>query len=109
MKLKHLGIFGIISLISYTSMVVFSPLAYPGYNSLTMAVSDLSAVGAPSAQLAERLNALIGPCAVVSVMAVYVKNARKNKLFLCFLPCLTQKSEILRCKAVLKQHFSREQ
>ena len=82
MKLKHLGIFGIISLISYTSMVVFSPLAYPGYNSLTMAVSDLSAV--------------------VSVMAVYVKNARKNKLFLCFLPCLTQKSEILRCKAVLK-------
>ena len=72
MKLKHLGIFGIISLLSYTAMVVFSPLDYPGYNWLSMAVSDLSAVGAPSAALAERLNALFGPCAVVSVMAVCV-------------------------------------
>ncbi|MBR3016243.1 MAG: DUF998 domain-containing protein [Clostridia bacterium] len=72
MKLKHLGIFGVISLLSYTAMVVFSPLAYPGYNWLTMAVSDLSAVGAPSAALAERLNALFAPCGVVSVMAVCV-------------------------------------
>ena len=70
MKLKHIGIFGIISLLSYTAMVIFSPLAYPGYDWLSMAVSDLSAVGAPSAAMAERLNALFGPCAVVSVMAV---------------------------------------
>ena len=76
MKLKHLSIFGIISLLSYTAMVVFSPLAYPGYDWLSMAVSDLSAVGAPSAALAERLNALFGPCAVVSVMAVCVATAR---------------------------------
>ena len=81
MKLKHLGIFGIISLLSYTAMVVFSPLAYPGYDWLSMAVSDLSAVGAPSAALAERLNALFGPCAVVSVMAVCVGTAGcKSKL-----------------------------
>ena len=72
MKLKHLGIFGVISLLSYTAMVVFSPLAYPGYDWLSMAVSDLSAVGAPSAALAEQLNALFGPCAVVSIMAVCV-------------------------------------
>ena len=70
MKLKHLGLCGIIALLSYTSMVVFSPLAYPGYNWLTMTVSDLSAVGAPSQALAERLNALFGPCSVVSIMAV---------------------------------------
>ena len=75
MKLRFLGIFGIISLLSYTAMVVFSPLAYPGYDWLSMAVSDLSAVGAPSAALAERLNALFGPCAVVSVMAVCVGSA----------------------------------
>ena len=81
MKLKHLGIFGIISLLSYTAMVIFSPLAYPGYNWLSMAVSDLGAVGAPSAALAERLNALFGPCAVVSVMAVCVGAAGcKSKL-----------------------------
>ncbi len=81
MKLRYLGIFGIISLLSYTSMVVFSPLAYPGYNWLSMAVSDLGAVGAPSATLAERLNALFGPCAAVSVMAVCVGAAGcKSKL-----------------------------
>lgn len=74
-KLRHLGIFGVISLLSYAAMVVFSPLAYPGYNWLSMAVSDLTAVGAPSAALAERLNALFGPCAVVSVMAVCVGTA----------------------------------
>lgn len=81
MKLKYLGIFSVISLLSYAAMVVFSPLAYPGYNWLSMAVSDLSAVGAPSAALAERLNALFGPCAVVSVMAVCVGAAGcKSKL-----------------------------
>lgn len=72
MKLKYLGIFGIISLLSYTAMVVFSPLAYPGYDWLSMAVSDLSADGAPSQALAERLNALFGPCGIVSIMAVCV-------------------------------------
>ena len=75
MKLKHLGVFGVVSLLSYTAMVVFSPLAYPGYDWLSMAVSDLSAVGAPSAALAEQLNALFGPCAVVSIMAVCVGTA----------------------------------
>ena len=63
---------GIVSLLSYTAMVVFSPLAYPGYDWLSMAVSDLSAEGAPSQALAGQLNALFGPCAVVSIMAVCV-------------------------------------
>lgn len=72
MKLSHLGIFGIISLLSYGAMVLFSPLAYPGYDWMSMAVSDLSAVGAPSRELAAQLNSLFGPCAVVSVMAVCV-------------------------------------
>lgn len=72
MKLSKLGICGIISLLSYTAMVVFSPLAYPGYDWMTMAVSELTADGAPSAALAEQLNALFGPCAIVSIMAVCV-------------------------------------
>lgn len=57
-RLKHLGILGIVSLLSYTAMVLFSPLAYPGYDWLSMAVSDLSAEGAPSRELAGQLNAL---------------------------------------------------
>ncbi len=72
MKLSRLGICGIISLLSYTAMVVLSPLAYPGYDWLSMAVSDLTAVGAPSAELAGQLNALYGPCGLVSIMAVCV-------------------------------------
>lgn len=71
-RLSKLGILGFISLLSYTAMVVFSPLAYPGYNWMTMAVSDLSAQGAPSAELANRLNCLFGPCGLVSIMAVCV-------------------------------------
>lgn len=71
-RLRMIGIFGIISLLSYTAMVVFSPLAYPGYDWLSMAVSDLSAEGAPSAELASQLNALFGPCGLVSIMAVCV-------------------------------------
>ena len=81
MKLSKLGICGIISLLSYTAMVVLSPLAYPGYDWLSMAVSDLSAVGAPSAELAGQLNALYGPCGLVSVMAVCVASQNlKSKL-----------------------------
>ena len=71
-RLRKLGILGVISLLSYTAMVVFSPLAYPGYDWMRMAVSELSAEGAPSAALAGQLNALFGPCGLVSIMAVCV-------------------------------------
>lgn len=82
MNLRKLGIFGLISLLSYTAMVVFSPLAYPGYNWMSMAVSELSAEGAPSADLAKRLNCLFGPCGLVSIMAVCVAVADiKSKRF----------------------------
>ena len=84
MKLTKLGICGIISLLSYTAMVVFSPLAYPGYDWLSMAVSDLSAVGAPSADLAEQLNALYGPCGLVSIMAVCVASQNLKTRLLRF-------------------------
>ncbi|MDO4501006.1 MAG: DUF998 domain-containing protein [Erysipelotrichaceae bacterium] len=53
-------------------MVFFSPLAYPGYDPMSMAVSDLSAIGAPSRELANRLNALFGPCGLISIMALCV-------------------------------------
>ena len=49
--INYLGILGIISLISYTLAVVFSPLGYPGYNWMSQAVSDLSAQNAPSKML----------------------------------------------------------
>lgn len=82
MELFRLGICGIISFLSYTAMVIFSPLAYPGYDWMTMAISDLGAEGAPSQTLAAQLNSLFGPCAIVSIMAVCVAiRRRRTKTF----------------------------
>lgn len=46
--IQKLGLLGIVSLLSYTAAVVFSPLAYPGYDWMAQAVSDLSAADAPA-------------------------------------------------------------
>ena len=56
--LQKLGLLGIVSLLSYTAAVVFSPLAYPGYDWMAQAVSDLSAADAPSLALWNRLSGL---------------------------------------------------
>ena len=42
-RLRYFGIFGIISLLLYSAMVIFSPMVYPGYDWLKMVVSELSA------------------------------------------------------------------
>lgn len=49
--LRWLGLLGVLSFLSYTAAVLFAPLAYPGYNWLSQAVSDLSAADAPSLAL----------------------------------------------------------
>lgn len=63
--LQKFGILGLISLLSYTTAVVFAPLAYPGYNWLAQAVSDLPADSAPSRTLWNQLSALYMPCGIV--------------------------------------------
>ena len=40
--INYCGLLGIVTFLSYTAAVVFSPLAYPGYNWMAQAVSDLS-------------------------------------------------------------------
>ncbi|MGN1418487.1 MAG: DUF998 domain-containing protein [Acutalibacteraceae bacterium] len=70
--INWLGLLGMVSLLSYTAAVLFAPLAYPGYDWLSQAVSDLSAENAPSKMLWQQLSALYGPCAVVSVTAVCI-------------------------------------
>ena len=64
---RNLGWLGLVSLLSYTAAVVFSPLAYPGYDWMAQAVSDLSADTAPSRVLWNRLGALYMPCGIVCV------------------------------------------
>ena len=78
---QKLGLLGVVSFISYTAAVVFSPLAYPGYNWLAQAVSDLSAVDAPSLQLWNQLSSLYSVCELLCVMMVCVGiQGRKTKL-----------------------------
>ena len=78
------GLLGIISLISYALAVIISPMAYPGYNWMEQAVSDLSADNAPSKALWDQLSALYGSCGIVSVTCamIYVADNRiSSRLF----------------------------
>lgn len=70
--INWLGLLGVISLLSYTAAVVFAPLAYPGYNWMAQAVSDLSASNAPSKILWNQLSSLYGVCGMISIMMVCV-------------------------------------
>ena len=73
-----LGLTGIVALLSYAVAVVFSPMAYPGYNWMAQAVSDLSAEAAPSRQLWNQLAAPYNTCGVVcaTCVALFVSQKR---------------------------------
>lgn len=78
------GLTGVISLISYAVAVIFAPLAYPGYNWMTQAVSDLSAETAPSRLLWDQLSAAYNVCSPVCMMcvAIFVSDKKiSTKLF----------------------------
>ena len=79
--LQRLRLLGVVSFLSYTAAVVFAPLAYPEYNWMTQAVSDLSAANAPSLALWNQLSALYNVCEVVCVTVVCIGiQGRKTKL-----------------------------
>ena len=84
-RLIHwLGLAGVFALLSYAAAVVFSPLAYPGYNWMAQAVSDLSAETAPSRQLWNQLAAPYNICGVMcaTCAALYVLQKRvSTRLF----------------------------
>ena len=70
--INWLGLTGILAFLSYTAAVLFAPLAFPGYDPLSQAVSDLSAETAPSRQLWHQLSAVYEVCSVVCVTCVSV-------------------------------------
>ena len=61
-----------VSFLSYAAAVIFAPLAYPGYDWMAQAVSDLSAANAPSLALWNRLTALYNVCEVACVTVVCI-------------------------------------
>lgn len=79
--LQKLGLLGVVSLLSYTSAVVFSPSAYLGYNWMSQAVSDLSAANAPSLALWNRLSSFYNICEVLCATLVCIGiQGKKSKL-----------------------------
>lgn len=80
-RINYLGLLGIISLLSYTAAVIFAPIAYPDYDWLSQAVSDLSAETAPSKTLWNQLSALYMPCGIVCCTVSCIAVSRKyNKV-----------------------------
>lgn len=82
--INWLGLTGVVALLSYTLAVVISPSAFPGYNWMEQAVSDLSAESAPSRMLWNRIVALYGVCSVVcaTCVSIYVsENKVSGRLF----------------------------
>ena len=76
--INWLGLTGLLALLSYAAAVIFSPMAWPGYNWMAQAVSDLSAETAPSRILWNRLAAFYGTGSVVcaTCVAIYVSEER---------------------------------
>lgn len=79
--LNYCGLLGVVSLLSYSIAVIFSPLAYPGYDWMRQAVSDLSATNSPSLALWNQLSSFYNVCEVLSIMrvCVWISN-KKTKL-----------------------------
>lgn len=78
---QKLGLLGIVGFLSYAGAVIFAPLAYPGYNWMGQAVSDLSAANAPSLTLWNQLSALYNACEVVCITVVCIGiQGRKTRL-----------------------------
>ncbi|MBQ4310160.1 MAG: DUF998 domain-containing protein [Oscillospiraceae bacterium] len=75
-----MGLMGILQFISYTCAVIFSPAAFPGYDPLSQAVSDLSAETAPSRMLWEQLSALYASGSVVcsTCACIYLSENKVN-------------------------------
>lgn len=82
--INRFGLLGILALASYLAAMIFSPMAFPGYNWMEQAVSDLSADSAPSKHLWDQLSALYGTGSVVcaTCISIYVSdNKTGSRLF----------------------------
>lgn len=68
--INYLGLLGVIGFLSYVAAITFSPFAYPDYNWMSQAVSDLFARDSPSLNLWNQLSVLYSACGIVSITLV---------------------------------------
>ena len=80
--IQKLGLLSVVSFLSYAAAVIFAPLAYPNYDWMAQAVSDLSAANAPSLALWNQLSAPYSVCEVVcaTVVCIGCKKQRSRLL-----------------------------
>lgn len=76
--INYMGLLGVVSLFSYTAAVLFAPMAYPDYNWMAQAVSDLSAEGSPSRTLWNQLAAPYNVCGLLCVMMMCVRISERK-------------------------------
>ena len=82
--INWIGLTGLVALISYAAAAYFCRGAFPGYNWMESAVSDLSAETAPSRQLWDKLSAGYQAGSVVcsTCVAIYVSDKKiSTRLF----------------------------
>ena len=77
--LNRLGLLGPVALISYAAAVLLAPSAYPGYDWMAQAVSDLSARSAPSRELWSRLAAPYDLCAPLIPLLVCISLSQTRR------------------------------
>ena len=81
--INWIGLLGVAALISYATAAYFCRAAFPGYNWMESAVSDLSARTAPSSPLWDKLSAVFSVGIVCDTcVAIYVSEKKiSSKLF----------------------------
>ena len=71
---------GVLSSLLYAAMLVFVPVQWPGYSSAAQAVSELSAIGAPTRPLWVALGALYTVLASAFGLGVWLSAGRNRRL-----------------------------
>ena len=80
--INYLGLLGVVALISYIAAVIFAPSAYPDYDWMSQAISDLSAVNAPSKDLWNQLASLYeaGSIVLITLVCVFIQDKLNKTL-----------------------------
>jgi hypothetical membrane protein len=69
---KYLSLSGLIGGVFYFLHIIMGRIFYKGYNPLTQAVSDLTALNSPSRNIASIFSVLYGICTVIFVISFFI-------------------------------------
>ena len=78
--IRIISLFGILAFIFYILHDVLGALNYPGYNPFKQAVSDLTAIDAPSFHIARSLSFIYGIFTILTLLATLKLMENKNKV-----------------------------